>query len=289
VATFRVPHNSRVVAGDTLVVSGLTNSGFVDGAVVDTCDDEAPYAGVAISDVVITHGHADHFAVAATIRDDGAKSWAPRDDASLVENPDINIRGMFSWAKPGDIFITKLFRGTPCKVDALVEEWVDPRLTPVPLPGHTLGHTGFLSPDKVLFSGDALYQKEIWERHRLPYAIDPGDVASSLERIRTLDFDWLVPGHGRVIDREEADTHIDFHLAEIDRINAFILDALKTERTTEDAIAVVSAERGLSDNPAQYWLAVTTVKGFLGDMLARGELEFFVRDHAGWWKTADTA
>ncbi len=285
VATFRVPHNSRIVAGDTLVISGLTNSGFIDGLVVDTCDDEAPYAGVPVSDVLVTHGHADHFAVAATIREDGARSWAPRDDASLVENPDINIRGMFSWAKPGDIFITKLFRGTPCKVDSLVEEWDDPRLTPVPLPGHTLGHTGFLSPDKVLFSGDALYQMEIWERHRLPYAIDPADVASSLEHIRSLDFDWLVPGHGRVVDREEAEVHIDFHLTELDRINDFILEALTTEHTTEDAIALVSAERDLSDNPAQYWLAVTTVKGFLGDLLARGDLEFFVRDHAGWWRT----
>ena len=37
--------------------------------------------------------------------------------------------------------------------------------------------------------------------------------------------------------------------------------------------------------PAQYWLAVTTVKGFLGDLIARGALEFFVRDHAGWWRT----
>ncbi len=110
--TFPVPHNSRVVAGDTRVVTGLTNSGFVDGAVVDTCDDEAPFAGVAITDVLVTHGHADHFAVASAVREAGARSWAARDDASLVENPDINIRGMFSWAKPGDMFVTKLFRGT---------------------------------------------------------------------------------------------------------------------------------------------------------------------------------
>ncbi len=267
------------------MVSGLTNSGFIQGAVVDTCDDEAPYAGVAVSDVLVTHGHADHFAVAAEIRTAGARSWAPRDDASLVENPDINIRGMFSWAKPGDLFVTKLFRGAPCEVDSLVEDWNDPRLIPVPLPGHTLGHTGFLTPDKVLFTGDALYQIEIWERHRLPYAIDPADVASSLERIRSLDFDWLVPGHGRVVDREEAERHIDFHLAEIEHINKFILEALTTEHTTEETIALVSEARGLSDNPAQYWLAVTTVKGFLGGLLARGELEFFVRGHAGWWRT----
>lgn len=284
-SSFTHPHNSQIVAGATLVVPGLTNSGWIDGVIIDTCDDDVPYAGVPVEHVLITHGHADHFASAAAVREAGAKVWAPRDDASLVENPDINIRGMFSWAKPGDLFVTKLFRGTPCPVDALVENWDDERAVAVRLPGHTLGHSGFLTPDGVLFTGDALYEAEIWDRHRLPYAIDPSEVAASLEHIRTLEFEWLVPGHGRSVNREEAESHIEHHLSEIAHISEFIVGVLGTERTTEEAIALVSEERGLSDNPAQYWLAVTTVKGFLGDLLNKGALEFFVRDHAGWWRT----
>ena len=159
-------------------------------------------------------------------------------------------------------------------------------MTPVPLPGHTLGHHGFLTHHRVLFTGDGLYQEQIWDRHRLPYAIDPTLVIDSLHQMRELDFDWLVPGHGVACDRDEAERHISYHLAQIREIEEFIVDALATERTTEEAIALVSELRGLSDNAAQYWLAVTTVKGFLGDLLARGELEFFVRDHAGWWRTA---
>ena len=30
---------------------------------------------------------------------------------------------------------------------------------------------------------------------------------------------------------------------------------------------------------------VATVKGYLGELLNRGQIEFFVRDHAGWWRT----
>lgn len=284
-ALFSVPHNSQVVAGATRVVTGLTNSGWVDGVVIDTCDDEVPYAGVAVEHLLITHGHADHFAAAAALREDGARVWAARDDASLVENPDINIRGMFSWAKPGDFLVTKLFRGTPCPVDALLEDWTDPRALPIPLPGHTLGHTGFLTLDRVLFTGDALYQTPTWERHPLPYAIDASEVSASLERIRELDFDWLVPGHGSVTDRETAERDIEHHLRQIELISEFIVESLRTERTTEDAIALVSGWRGLSENPAGYWLAVTTVKGFLGALLAQGRIEFFVREHAGWWHT----
>ena len=283
----RLPDGAVHIAGDTYYVPGITNAGFIDGLAVDTGPDEAVYEGVAIDRLAITHGHADHFAVAWALREQGATVVVARDDASLVENPDINIRGMFSWAKPGDLLVTKLFKGTPCKVDALTEDWRDHRATPVPLPGHTLGHTGFLTRDGVLFTGDALYIEALWKRHPLPYAIDPDLVASSLKSILALDFDWLVPGHGSLIDRATAERNIAFHLEQIEDIEAWLLEALETRHTTEEVIALLSAERGLSDNPAQYWLAVTTVKGFLGDLLGRGLLEFAVVDHAGTWRTAE--
>jgi glyoxylase-like metal-dependent hydrolase (beta-lactamase superfamily II) len=282
-----LPAGAANITGDTYYVPGLTNSGFIDGLVIDTGPECEPYEGVAIDRLAITHGHADHFAAGSVLREHGATVVAARDDAALVENPDINIRGMFSWAKPGDLLVTKLFLGVPCKVDALVEDWRDRRATPVALPGHTLGHTAFLTRDGVLFTGDALYQEKLWERHKLPYAIDPDMVAASLEHLRELEFDWLVPGHGTLADRETTMHDIDFHLAQIREIQELLLAELTKPHTTEEAIALVSRARGLSDNPAQYWLAVTTVKGYLGDMLGRGQLEFSVVDHAGMWKTAE--
>ena len=45
------------------------------------------------------------------------------------------------------------------------------RARPVALPGHTLGHFGVLTADGVLFTGDALYQEQIWQQHRLPFVI----------------------------------------------------------------------------------------------------------------------
>lgn len=281
----QLPQDAQKIAGDTHFVPGLTNSGFVGGLVIDTGPDCDVYDGVLIDTLAITHGHADHFSAGAEMhRRTGARVIATRDDARMVENPEVNIRGMFSWARPGDLLVSKLFMGAPCPVHGLVENWEDPRATPVPLPGHTLGHTGYLTADKVLFTGDALYQAQIWDRHRLPYAIDPAMVEESLTRMLEVDFEWLVPGHGVVCSREEAEGHIAFHLAQSEEIGRFVLDSLATEHTTEDVIALVSDERGLSDDPAQYWLAVTTVKGYLGDLLNKGVLEFYVREHAGWWR-----
>jgi len=280
-----LPKGAIRIAGDTHYVPGLTNSGFVNGLVIDTGPECDVYDGCPIDRLAITHGHADHFSAGSVLRANGATVVAARDDAALVENPDINIRGMFSWARPSDLLVTKLFLGTPCAVDELVEEWHDERATPIALPGHTLGHTGFLTADNVLFSGDALYLEALWERHGLPYAIDPDMVAASLEIIRGTDFEWLVPGHGTLVDHETALRNIDFHLAQIATIQESLLEALVEPHTTEEAIALVSSQRGLSDHPAQYWLAVTTVKGYLGDLLGRGLLEFSVVKHAGVWRT----
>jgi glyoxylase-like metal-dependent hydrolase (beta-lactamase superfamily II) len=279
------PRAAVHIAGETYYLPGLANSGFIDGLVIDTGPEESDYDGCEVDRLAITHGHAGHFACGAKLRERGATVVAARDDAALVENPDINIRGMFSWAKPGDILVTKLFRGTPCPVDAEIEQWRDKRATPIPLPGHTLGHYGFLTRDGVLFTGDALYQHALWKRHPLPYSIDPDMVAQSLETIRTAEFDWLVPGHGELVDRATAQVDLTFHADQIRAIEELILVALKKPRTTEEAIQLVSAERGLSSNPAGYWLAVTTVKGYLGNLLGRGLLEFSVVNHTGVWRT----
>ena len=285
--SIRVPAGAVHIAHDTYYVPGLTNSGFIDGLVIDTGPEPAVYDGCTIDRLAITHGHADHFSAGSVLRECGATVVAARDDASLVENPDINVRGMFSWAKPGDILVSKLFTGTPCKVDALAEQWRDRRATPVPLPGHTMGHTGYLTRDGVLFSGDALYLQSLWARHPLPYSIDPDLVAASLKVIAGTEFDWLVPGHGELVDRATALSNVTFHLEQIEELEAWLLEVLETPRTTEEAIALVSEVRGLSDNPAQYWLAVTTVKGYLGDLLGRKLLEFSVQDHCGMWHTVE--
>lgn len=273
-----------VLAGDTAYLPGLTNAGVVDGLGIDTAPDESAYEGITVERLVITHGHADHFACAGALRAAGAAVSVARDDATLVENPEVNIRGMFSWARPIDVLVTRLFRGDPCEVDGYIEDFADERATTLRLPGHTLGHTGVLTADKVLFSGDALYERDLWRKHPLPYCIDPGMVADSLRCLSEVDYEWLVPGHGAPVPREEAEGHIGYHLGQIDDIRELILSGLREAKTTEEAIAMVSAARGLSDNPAQYWLAVTTVKGFLGNLQGEGLVEFYVRDHAGWWR-----
>lgn len=279
-------NNNKAVhlSGETYYFPSVTNSGYMGGCLIDTGPDEAVYSSTDIRVILITHGHADHFSSASALRKNGAMVVASRDEVSLIENPEINIRGMFSWAKPSDEMVTRLFRGEGSRVDGYVDSWHDSGISVIPLPGHTMGHCGFLTADRVFFTGDALYIKELWERHPIPYAIDVSLVKSSLELINTLDFDILVPGHGHPVTKAESVSDIEHHISRIETIESYLLEFLDKPRTTEQAIAYISKKLSLVENPAQYWLAVTTIKGFLSGLLARKMISFFVMDHAGCWK-----
>lgn len=273
------------LTGSTGYFPGLTNTGLVGRCLVDPGADDELYLSADFDRILVTHGHADHFSSAHVLRQArGARVVVPREEARLVENPEVNVRGMFSWAKPSDEMVTKLFRGEPCEVDAFADEWSDDGCETVPLVGHTLGHTGYLTADGVLFAGDALYVRDLWTRHPLPYAIDVGLVRSSLQLIERLAPEWVVPGHGEPAPGPDVAAHVRHHVARIDAIQEALLRMLAIPRTTEDAIADVCAHLGLRESPSQYWLAVTTVKAFLSELLAQGLAEFYVEGHRGFWR-----
>ncbi|MDI6901378.1 MAG: MBL fold metallo-hydrolase [Anaerosomatales bacterium] len=276
--------DARRLTEKTAYFPGITNTGWHEEVLVDPGIDEAAYVATGATTVVVTHGHADHFSTAAAIRRAGARVVAPREEATLIENPEVNIRGMFSWAKPSDEMVTKLFRGEGCPVDGYLDEWRRPGLQAVPLAGHTLGHTGVMTDDGVFFTGDALYVTALWERHPLPYCIDPTLVRVSLDLIGRLGPDWIVPGHGDPVEGAAVATQIAHHRDRIDAISAALLDILRVPHTTEEAIAALCEHLQIAQNPAQYWLAVTTVKGFLSELLQQGFAEFFIDAHRGCWQ-----
>ncbi len=266
-------------------IVGHTNVGLYEGYLIDTAVIDVP---LEIAVILITHGHADHFTWAGTIQKrTGAVIVAPKEDAFLIENPDVNVRGMFNWARPPVEMTTKFFRGDACKVDHYAEEYpFEGSITPVHLPGHTIGHTGYLC-DGVLFAGDALYPKAIWERHKLPYSIDVELTRRSLRKIRSTAFDWLVPSHGAIMSKEESAEQIELHLTRLAQIDEMILRLLSVPRSTEELIFLVLDELGVEDNLAKYWLAVTTIKGHLSGLVSTYKVAYAITNHRVYWQLSE--
>jgi glyoxylase-like metal-dependent hydrolase (beta-lactamase superfamily II) len=80
---------------------------------------------------------------------------------------------------------------------------VAPRVTAIPVPGHTAGHVCYLvqgAQESFLFTGDHLaWDDEAGRLEAWPDVCwhDWGEQTRSMRRLLDVDFDWVLPGHGR--------------------------------------------------------------------------------------------
>lgn len=149
--------------------------------------------------ILLTHHHVDHMGGAAYLIENGQLPLACHaDDAPFVDGR----------AKPPMPLLMRLFLRThPAPVATALRDGdrVGPLLV-VHVPGHTPGEVAFYHPArKILFSGDSVVERKgrltIPSRRftwNLPRAVE------SLSRLRSLDVEVLLPGHGVPVTKDVA-------------------------------------------------------------------------------------
>jgi len=87
---------------------------------------------------------------------------------------------------------------------------IDPELIAIPVPGHTRGHMVFLYRSKILFSGDHL----AWSPNRNSLIAFRSacwyswtEQTRSMEQLLDYEFEWVLPGHGRIHHDSPAQMH----------------------------------------------------------------------------------
>src|SRR5215216_3665883 len=117
-----------------------------------------------------------------------------------------------------------------CNVDATFSERhkLDEDFEIIPIPGHTSGATAFLwdtGQHRALFTGDTVFFiRGRWRAAVLEGVSDRERYMESLELIRTLDFDFVVPGiapagepYYELVEKSEAEWRIDEILVRLRR------------------------------------------------------------------------
>jgi glyoxylase-like metal-dependent hydrolase (beta-lactamase superfamily II) len=144
--------------------------------------------------VLHTHGHCDHFAADNLFKN--AEIWMHEFDAAHVNSKDHIFTASELYENNFFPEIKKFFK------EEQVFELKPFELEVLFTPGHTKGSVCFLERNqKLLFSGDTLFNKAVGRHDCLSGSKQ--ELLSSLKFLKTLDFDFLLPGHERILKEKQ--------------------------------------------------------------------------------------
>lgn len=168
--------------------------------------------------VVVTHAHVDHIGSAEMLRQEhGAGILTHAAEAAQARGEKlerISTSYMLSrlWQPQMLRFVVAVIRAGALRLDHVDEVETFDRDAPLDVPGrpvavftpgHTSGHSAFHLPERgVLFTGDGLVTEDVLTREtgpRLlapPFNHDQAQTVASLERLRGLAAEVVLPGHG---------------------------------------------------------------------------------------------
>jgi len=129
---------------------------------------------------------------------------------------------------------------------------------------------GVLTPDGVLFAGDALFGEEILDKHPVFFLYDVAAHLRTLERLESLTVRWVVPGHGRPVS--EAGTLIAANRAALQRTAEAVASFCSRPSGFEEILAELCRKFAVELNASQYVLVGGTLRAYLTWLCDRGVL-----------------
>lgn len=155
--------------------------------------------------IYITHAHLDHYGAAASIqRATNAPLMIHAEDAEALSKGETHlghVRGRGRLTAALMPIARRLFPVGPVTADYVIQGGQDLQDFGFPgyvlhTPGHTPGSTSLIVDGRLGFVGDLISTFGVPHTQHL-YANDWSEIEKSLERLKTLDLEWLYPGHGR--------------------------------------------------------------------------------------------
>jgi glyoxylase-like metal-dependent hydrolase (beta-lactamase superfamily II) len=166
-----------------------------------------------VTDIFITHMHADHSGLISHLATDTSKVYCSRLDADVINNKG-DWHDMLDFAErsgfPSDEDAIRLHPGFKYRTDKLVDFTIVDEGDYISIggynfkciltPGHTPGHLCLYEEEKkILISGDHILGRitpniSLWSDDHSPL----NDYLKSLTRIYELDIDLILPGHRKI-------------------------------------------------------------------------------------------
>jgi glyoxylase-like metal-dependent hydrolase (beta-lactamase superfamily II) len=282
------------VSEGVYVLEGRTNVGVVvleggECLVVDTGVDRdqgrrvlraVRDAGLRVRAVVNTHSHADHIGGNRVVMErTGATFYSSILERPLIELPLVEVVYLYG-AYPPEVLRTHLVEAEGVPVDdisRLVREY--PFLRVVELPGHSVGMVG-LGIGRVLFSADAFFPEEVLAKYVVPYHLNVQEALGTLRRLSNevvKNYDVVVPSHGRVLSRVEAQRLVELNANTILKIREYVLRNTGGSLPLVELLKLILRDLNLVPQTViSYLLTTSALKSYIAWLANEGLVELLV-------------
>lgn len=190
--------------------------------------------------VLCSHAHFDHTGNVRYLQERyGAKAILSLIEAGISVNPD-SYRANYvalTYGKSRELFLEECFTADRVLRETDTSLELDGRIFGIlPLPGHSAGHLGFVTPDGAAYVGDCLISQSEIDAAKLPTSMFIARDLESKAYLKTTDYPVYILAHKEVVRREALEGLIDRNIGFIQSKRAELLEVLEDGMTFSEWI-----------------------------------------------------
>ncbi|MGL5331071.1 MAG: MBL fold metallo-hydrolase [Peptostreptococcaceae bacterium] len=240
--------------------------------------------------IINTHEHNDHYGSCNqfTIEDKNIKILSSKYAKMYIEDPTLFSKYIVG-GKSNNIFDkffelpSKHSNLEPIKIDKALDEGIvvlnNEVFEIIEFKGHTPGSIGIMTKDKVLFVGDLLVSKEMLSKYDFLFIFDIGDYLNSLKKLKTIEFGYIVLGHGKnIISKNESYELIHLHEKSIEKYLNQIRVELEEPLSAEKILKKIILKNKLSCNYKEFYFYKSSLMSVISYLCDLGEIQYIIKD-----------
>lgn len=288
------------IKGNTYYIKGGTNTGiykFKDGSVllidpgllgmrpkkiINLLEEN----NLKLKYIINTHEHGDHFEGGIVLLESNPdiKVFSSEEAKVFIENP--NFAADYSMGGKANEFLNlKLFneKNKRIKVDEVIKEGSlelnGEQFEIIKLSGHTEGSIGILTSDKVLFVGDLFVASYMLSKFNLLLLYNVKEYLNSIEKIKDIDFEYMVIGHGKeIISKEAIDEVVKNHKESVFKYINQVMELLEDRITMDNILKNILNNNDLSCNYKEYHFYRSTIVSIMSYLIDLKKVDYEIKN-----------
>ena len=242
--------------------------------------------GINLKFIINTHEHDDHYASCNQFKleNNNIRILSSKYAKIYIDNPELFSKYILG-GRPNKFFYKSL--KSELIYDLRVDETIDEGklilnkdvFEVIEFKGHTPGSIGIMTKDNILFIGDLLVSKKMLNKYDFLFIFDIEEYLKSLKKLRNIDFEYIVLGHGKnVISKEDSEELINMHEISINKYLNQIRLELNEPMGLEQLLKNIIIKNNLSYNYKEFYFYKSSLMSAISYLCDLDEIQYILKE-----------